>query len=81
MVMPLPQFRGRTESVSAWVRGARAQPAQSIGAVQEAGVKVPEIQAWSPLSSLCDCLGRLPSLRHWALVQSLPGYNLAGRIW
>lgn len=48
MVMPLPKFRGRTESVSAWVQGGCAQPVQSVGAVQEAGVKVPEIQARSP---------------------------------
>lgn len=48
MVMPLPKFRGRgrTESVSAWVQGGGSQPAQRVGAVQEAGV--PEIQAWSP---------------------------------
>ena len=48
MVMPLPKFRGRTESVSVWVQGGRAQPVQSVGAVQDAAVKVPEIQARSP---------------------------------
>lgn len=53
--MPLPKFRGRgrTGSVSAWVQGGGSQPVQRVGAVLEAGVKVPEIQAWSPSYPAC----------------------------